>query len=245
MIHLKYIDNPFKEEVFHSISCFSLEKSFYDCINRRFLKDESFENLGNTFYMYMLTGQFDEWIGYVLFSNADRINSYKDYAYQNYLQLFNALPLQYLTSSKCHEFVKEQKEFIKDFSLSELDNMTKNIMNTFSIPTVSKKIESYYLDLQSYLESFPDYFYLDVVIALPKEEEANLKREFSSNGYNINLLVENKYYGFIQETLKLVEDKIEESFIDIPIFLRKDDKSTILVNRNLKKTLKPKKDIIS
>ena len=76
-------------------------------------------------------------------------------------------------------------------------------------------------------------------------EEANLKREFSSNGYNINLLVENKYYGFIQETLKLVEDKIEESFIDIPIFLRKDDKSTILVNRNLQKTLKPKKDIIS
>ena len=46
-------------------------------------------------------------------------------------------------------------------------------------------------------------------------------------------------------TLKLVEDKIEESFIDIPIFLRKDDKSTILVNRNLQKTLKPKKDIIS
>lgn len=245
MIHLKYIDNPFKEEVFHSISCFSLEKSFYDCINRRFLKDESFENLENTFYMYMLTGQFDEWIGYVLFSNADRINSYKDYAYQNYLQLFNTLPLQYLTSSKCHEFVKAQKEFIKDFSLPELDNMTKNIMNTFSIPTVSKKIESYYLDLQSYLKSFPDYFYLDVAIALPKEEEANLKREFSSNGYNINLLVENKYYGFIQETLKLVEDKIEESFIDIPIFLRKDDKSTILVNRNLQKTLKPKKNIIS
>lgn len=105
--------------------------------------------------------------------------------------------------------------------------MTKNIIDTFSITIVYKKIESYYLDLQSYLESFPDYFYLDVAIALPKEKEANFKREFSSNGYNINLLVENKYYGFIQKILKLVEDKIEESFSNITIFLRKDDKSTI------------------
>lgn len=47
---------------------------------------------------------------------------------------------------------------------------------------------------------------------------------------NVNLLVELKYYKFIQEALNIVEEEIDRNFKDIPILLRKDNRNVFLVN---------------
>ena len=47
---------------------------------------------------------------------------------------------------------------------------------------------------------------------------------------NINILVEQKYYGFIRETLKLVEDLINRDYSGKQIFLRKDNEIAFMIN---------------
>lgn len=235
MVHLKYIDNPFDAKTMYSISCFSEEKSFYDCVNRRFLNDQSFQHLEHSFYTYFLTGDCGEWIGYVLLSNENRVNGYYHFACQKILDLLSAFKNKFDDSineqelerlkrlinensnsssistfleevilslkkmaildslnSYCFEvdnqISKEELEKLKVFmssnrNVNDIKMMIEEVfvklnqLGVVPIQVINKMIADYYIQLQQYLLQFPEYLYLDVVIALPMGEEINIKKK--------------------------------------------------------------------
>lgn len=236
MVHLKYIDNPFDEKMMNSISCFSEERSFYDCVNRRFLNDQAFQHFEHSFYTYFLTGDSGEWIGYVLFSNENMVNGYHHFACEKMLDLLNDF------RNKCDDF-NDKKELDRLESLINentnshiigiiLEEVTSSLKQLKNYPTelVDNMIMDYNVQLQQYLLDFPEYFYLDVVIALPVDEELNIKKEFDDSDFSVNMLAEFKYYGFIREAFTSVEEEIKQNFRSIPILLREENKNIFLVN---------------
>lgn len=283
MVNLKYIENPFEEKIMNSIAYFSEEKSFYDCVNRKFLSGEAFQHLENTFYTYLLTGDSKEWIGYVLFSNEDRVNSYYQYAYQITLYLLHHIRTKYVDELKHLEKLMHDSEDTFDkrmvveevlFSLKKISVLNflesleselayrENKMELINLKTIIEKdsnprnmmtivdkvfsllvnlgvkdcccmnnmLLNYQDKLQNYLENFPNYFYLDIVIALPKEEEIYLQKENNNFSLNVDLLAELKYYGFIQEVFNKVEKVIQQRFKNIPILVKRENEDIYLVN---------------
>ena len=223
MVHLTYIDNPFQEDIFNSISFFSYEKDFYDCINRKFL-DIGFEHLENTFYTYLLTGDSGEWIGYVLFSNEHRVHGLYRSAYNKILEI---LDNNYIGDIDINIIKDRLKTCLSSSSfLKQVDEVLVKLSNYIDTDI----IEEYYNSLQEFLVCYPDYFYLDVVIGLPLDEKNKLLAENPNSLLNPNLLVEAKYYGFIQEVLSQVDGLIKSDFNNIPVFLREDDYNVFLIN---------------
>lgn len=235
MVHLKKI-NPFEGEVAYSISCFSDERSFYDCINRKFLEENAFQNLEYSFHTYLLTGDEDEWIGYVLFSNSDLVTSYFDFSYHESLNLLNDFRNTFMNTSNYSLFEKLEmlltvEKHSTHISIILNEFITSlNSLEVFDVSIKEKMISSYQERLLEYLKRFPDYYYLDIVISLPLEEPFHLKKENPESSLNINLLGEKKYYGFIQEVLFRVEEEIQMNFSDIPILIRQDSHKIIFTN---------------
>jgi hypothetical protein len=185
--------------------------------------------------MFSLTGDSDEWIGYILFSNEDRINSYYQEAYHQtrillekyknkYLNLNNKRELERLTNLILNSNNINDIRLILEKLKSPLTELDQAIINSMLIDYNNK--------MDQFLNQLPEYFYLDVVIALPKDEEINLKYE--NKNTDINYLVESKYYGFIGESLSLANELIKDNFMDIPILLRNND-NFIEVNKVYKK----------
>ena len=71
--------------------------------------------------------------------------------------------------------------------------------------------------------------YLDTFISLPKDEKVRIRLENEKSNLDENELVEKKYYGFIQETLGLVENLIQNSFNGIHIILKQEGTNIFLV----------------
>lgn len=277
MVHLKYIDNPFNEKIMMIISNFYEEKSFYDCINRKFLDDEAFKNLEYTFSFYFLTGDSNDNIGYVLFYNKDLVDSYLDFACEETLSLLEKFKFIFTDISNQDEFkdleriisqnntddnyrliVENINIYLKKFSILKFINYIKfelddqinrdevsiledfisksydlydcgiifdklfslfNNSNISCFQSIYDMFLDYWKKLGDYLENLPKYFYLNVVIALPIEDEIRFYSDSMNSNLNINQLAELKYYGFIREALMRVEDEINQKFSDIPIFL--------------------------
>lgn len=277
MVHLKYVDNLFTEKNMLNISKFCDEKSFYDCINRRFLDDETFKDLDSTFHMYFLTGDSCENIGYVQFYNSDLVNNYFYVAYLEAINLlerfkadfsdicsqekFNNLERVIAQNKKDGNYrviVDDVTLFLKKISILSLldyvecglnDQTNYNKLDKFkqiieesynsydynmaldklfallnnSNNSIFQDIYDMFLDylkqIEEYLNKLPFYYYLNVVIALPREEEIFFQNESNSSKIDINKLVELKYYGFIYEALVRVENEINQKFSDVPIFL--------------------------
>lgn len=236
MVHLKYVD-PFEEKMMNSISCFSEERSFYDCINRRFLQEQAFQNLEYSFHTYFLTGDSNEWIGYVLFFNSDLIEGYSQLVYQETLVLLQYFQEEFGNEENYHLFEKLKKLIMIEKQSTRLNPLMEDIISALSSLEVSdtsvqlEMLSNYHKKLQDYLNEFPDYYYLDIVISLPLEEENYLKRENEGSDLNVDLLAERKYYGFIQEVLSKVEKVIEQNFKDTPILIKQKSDKIIFANR--------------
>ena len=78
------------------------------------------------------------------------------------------------------------------------------------------------------LNDFANYMYLDTFISLPKDEKVRIRLENEKSNLDENELVEKKYYGFIQETLGLVENLIQNSFNGIHIILKQEGTNIFL-----------------
>lgn len=249
MVHLKFID-PFEEKMAYSISCFSEERTFYDCIQRKFLVDQPFEHLEYAFYTYLLTGDSDEWIGYVQFFNPTLITAYYHFAYQETLALLNKFCTYFKTKNNYLLFDKLKRLLIVEKDSTHisilLEKTITELKNLIVIDCDKKEkmFSTYYHRLNNFLENFPKYYYLDVVISLPLEEQFSLEKENKETRLSCDLLAERKYYGFIQEVLSIVEKEIEKNFNNTTILVKKDDEiisvntKTILDNTSLVKKIK-------
>lgn len=235
MVHLKYV-NPFEEEMAYSISCFSEERSFYDCINRRFLDEYPFQNLEYSFHTYLLTGDMDEWIGYVLFSNPDLVTSYFEFACHESLELLGNFrnifmnKSNYLLFERLERLLTVERKSTHISIILEEFIISLNSLEVFDVSIKEKMLSSYHEKLLEYLKNFPDYYYLDIVISLPLAEQFNLKKENPELDLSVNLLAEKKYYGFIQEVLSKVEEEIQTNFFSIPILIRQDSHKILSIN---------------
>ena len=289
MVHLKYVDNLFDEKMMYSISKFHDERSFYDCISREFLNDQAFQHLEHTFYMYFLTGDAGEWIGYVLFSNENLIQGYYHFAKLKLLDLINNMrtllnhsdyekefdrleelcsPNNALSNSALvleetifslkkicvlnglHNIQSEisgwnkqelesfQTLIMQDSFPNDSENILEKILARFKqldlpqIRLIDSMFSNYYEQIQEYLLYAPNYFYLDIVLALPKHEESILTVENQGSSLSTDLLAERKYYGFIREAISVVEEEINKNFRDAAILLKEKDKDYFLVNSN-------------
>lgn len=221
----------------NSISCFSEERSFYDCINRKFLQDQAFQNLEYSFHTYFLTGDSNEWIGYVLLFNSDLIEGYSQLVYQETLILLQQFQKEFGNEANYHLFEKLKKLITIEKQSTRMNPLIEDIISTLNdlaVSNTSVKLEmlsNYHKKLQDYLNEFPDYYYLDIVISLPLEEEIYLKRENQGSDLSVDLLAERKYYGFIQEVLSKVEKVIEQNFKDTPILIKQESDKIIFTNR--------------
>ncbi len=245
MVHLEYVENPFTEKMMMKISDFNEQKSFYDCIRRKFLEDQSFQNLEYTFHMYLLVGDSNDWIGYVLFSNQDKVSKYYEYSYQQTILLLDSIrsifdanlhqKLQFL-----YESLRESKNTLyRGYTLQEIVNSLKQLsFSTSDFSSIDNLVHIYEQNLMEYLYQLPNYFYLDVVIALPEEETLILQRKNQNSSIDNNLLVEEKYYGFIRESLSLVSNEIKKEFHNIPIILKSSDSDFCLNNPDDKQLIK-------
>lgn len=230
MVHLTYVENPFEKNIIEALSNYAYEKSFYDCVNRKFL-DESLQNLEYTFHMYMLTGDDNEWIGYVLFSNEMLVKGSRYFYYKFVLNLLESINKIY-NSNEIDQMIQELEQN-KDRAIifeiiEEIFVKLENIMDKSSVDRIRNH---FYISFDSYFEEQCEFYNLDVVISLPLNERVEM-RMASNDSNNINILVEQKYYGFIRETLKLVEDLINRDYKDKQIFLRKDNEIVFMINSN-------------
>lgn len=230
MVHLTYVENPFEKNIFESLSTYAYEKSFYDCVNRKFV-DESFQNLEYTFHMYMLTGDNNEWIGYVLFSNEMLVKGSRYFSYKFVLNLLESINKIYNSDDigKMIQELEQNKDRAIIFEIiEEIFDKLENIIDKSSVDRIRNH---FYISFDSFLEEQCEFYNLDVVISLPLEERVEM-RMASNDSSNINILVEQKYYGFIRETLKLVEDLINRDYKGKQIFLRKDNETVFMINSN-------------
>lgn len=220
MIRLKCIDDPFETHFFNSIVCFADEHDFYDCVGREFLPVSAFAHLEHTFNMYLLIGDSNEWIGYVLLYNDDLINGYKNFAFSKLLYLLGDID-NLIFDVKSRKKLSEIRNLL--YQNRESPNFLSLLYDSISsLRDISDSMQAddiiteYYYQLNNYLKMAPKYLYLDVVIALPKDEKIiNINKND-----NVNLLMENKYYGFISETMALIEAEINRNFSNTPIFLQ-------------------------
>lgn len=236
VVNLKYIENPFEQNMMHSISCFCEERSFFDCIQHKFLDAEAFQHLEHTFHMYFLIGDSQEWIGYVLFSNEDLINDYYQFICQKTLNLLDIYKTDFIGIINREELERLKTLILKNdhgtnigWLLEEI-SMSFEKMDIMNNTKASTMFEKYQKELQNYLVQFPKYFYLDIVISLSKEEASDFEKESYEKKVDIGQLVESKYYGFIQETFNKVEKEVENHFKDVPILIKRNDKNTLLAN---------------
>ena len=58
MVHLTYVENPFDKDFLTSLSKYAYEKSFYDCINKRFVDEEAFKKSKIEFGLLLLESLF-------------------------------------------------------------------------------------------------------------------------------------------------------------------------------------------
>jgi len=238
MVNLKYIKNPFTDDCLYSFDCFSKEKNFYDCIGHTNIKyNDVFENLGSSFYTYLLVGDNEEWIGYILFHNAEYVNSYIKTVQSELKKLLSSL----IGIVKDKKILEDIYILLKDLNnnqynkTTELSRLEKEIKILNSRCRQENEITSicfneYNNNIFNYLYSFDEYYYLDIVIGLPLDTKTEE--------------VESKYYGFISETYSIVEKIIRESFYNIPIIL-KNTNSTICIIDSEESKIKilDKKDI--
>lgn len=230
MVHLTYVENPFEKNTFEALSNYAYQRIFYDCVNRKFV-DESFQNLEYTFHMYMLTGDNNEWIGYVLFSNEMLVKGSRYFAYKFVLNLLESINKIYNSGEifQMIEKLEQNKERALIFEI--IEDIFKNLTNIIGESSVIEIKNRFYIDFDSYLEEQYEFYNLDVVISLPLNERVEMIKS-STDSNNINILVEQKYYGFIRETLKLVEDLINRDYKGKQIFLRKDNERVFMINSN-------------
>lgn len=224
MVNLKYIENPFTDDYLVSFQYLRNEKLFYDCVNRRILDSNSvFENLGSSFYTYLLTNEWGEWIGYILFHNIDCVDGYINVVQLELERLLLNLKKVIIGETNIdsiNKLMKSLKEhrYSDTLHLSELKEEVSLLNN--SCVDENRKTLSYFSDYYSntfnYLYNFKEYYYLDIVIGL----------SFDSKKDNI----ESIYYGFISETYKKVENLINDKFNNIPIILKNTNSSLYLVN---------------
>lgn len=238
MVSLKYIENPFTDDYLFSFECFRNEKKFYDCIGRKVINnDDVFENLGSSFYTYLLIGDNDEWIGYILFHNDDLIKRYIDVVEVELRKLLLGLKWKIRNKKiieKINILFKElnNRKFSDTVNLNSLKESIE-LLNILCINEDSKNsiyFSEYYSNIFTYLYSFEEYYYLDIVIGLPLNVKTNE--------------IESKYYGFIREAYHNVEELIKEEFNDIPIVLKNVNSMLYLLNNCEQKVkLLEKKDI--
>lgn len=229
MVHLTYVENPFDKDFLTSLSKYAYEKSFYDCINKRFVDEEAFKNLEYGFRMYMLTGDSNEWIGFVLFSNENRVKSLRYHAYNYFLECLdrqkNLIPEK--VSKEMIKTITNQKE--QNVLFSTIDECFEYLSTIIGSSIISLEKQAYNEKLDSLLNDFANYMYLDTFISLPKDEKVRIRLENEKSNLDENELVEKKYYGFIQETLGLVENLIQNSFNGIHIILKQEGTNIFLV----------------
>ncbi len=229
MVHLTYVENPFDKDFFTSLSKYADEKSFYDCVNKRFVDEEAFKNLEYGFRMYMLTGDSNEWIGFVLFSNENRVKGLRYYAYSYFLECLDRLE-ELIPSDITQEIVKlvtDQKN--QNVLFNTIDESFENLSSIINPSIIDLEKKSYRKKLDDVLNEFADYMYLDTFISLPNDEKIKIRLENETSNLDENQLVEKKYYGFIQETLGLVENLIQNSFNGIHIILKQEGTNIFLV----------------
>lgn len=228
MVHLTYVENPFERNTFEALSNFAYEKSFYDCVNRKFL-DESFQNLEYTFYMYMLTGDNNEWIGYVLFSNEMLVKGSRYFSYKFVINSLESINKIY-NSDEILQMIQELEQN-KDCAIifEVIENIFDKLENIMDKSSVDSFRNRFHNNFDLYLKEQCEFYNLDVVISLPLNERTEMRME-NNDLSNINILVEQKYYGFIRETLKLVEDLINRDYSGKQIFLRKDNEIVFMIN---------------
>ena len=229
MVNLKYVENPFTDDYLYSFECFRNEKLFYNCIDHKPISPSSlFENLGSSFYTYLLTGDNGEWIGYVLFHNADIVNGY-----------INNINIELEKSLlKLKQAITDDK-VLKDINLLLKDLYNNKYSDTTSLSPLEERIEllknsctydkdpiyDYFCDYVSnnfmYLYNFNYYYYLDIVIGL----------SLSTRKVDI----ESKYYGFIREVYQKVEELILNKFSNVPIILKNGNSILYLVTDEQRK----------
>lgn len=229
MVHLTYVENPFDKDFFTSLSKYADEKSFYDCVNKRFVDEEAFKNLEYGFRMYMLTGDSNEWIGFVLFSNENRVKGLRYHAYNYFLESLDRLKrlIPEKVSEEMIKIVTDQKR--QNVLFSTIDECFEYLSSIVSSSIISSEKDSYKKKLDDVLNDFADYMYLDTFISLPKDEKIKIRLENEQSDLDEDQLVEKKYYGFIQETLGLVENLIQNSFDGIHIILKQEGTNIFLV----------------
>ena len=238
MVNLEYIKNPFTDDYLYSFECFRNEKKFYDCVARKIVDcNDVFENLGSSFYTYLLTGNNNEWIGYVLFHNSDLINGYIKNIEVELRKLLLRLK-EIICDVKIIETINlllkelNNHEFSSTVCLNELEDKIKFLHDSCIKKNEKSTIcfSEYYANVFNYLYNFNEYYYLDIVIGLPLDTKINE--------------IELRYYGFIKEVYSNIEKLVKEKFKDIPIVLKNTDSELWLINNEQQKTkVLDKKDI--
>lgn len=229
MVHLTYVENPFDKDFFASLSKYAYEQSFYDCINKKFVDEEAFKNLEYGFHMYMLTGDRNEWIGFVLFSNENMVKGLRYHAYNYFLESLNKLRTL-ISQDELDEITKivtDQKD--QNVLFTTIDEYFKYLSSIIDSSIVNLEKESYRQNMDTILNDFADYMYLDTFISFPSDEKIKIRTENPASNLDVNQLVEKKYYGFIQETLGLVENLIQKSFSEMHIILKQEGINVFLV----------------
>ena len=229
MVHLTYVENPFDKDFLTSLSKYAEEKSFYDCINKKFVDEEAFKNLEYGFHMYMLTGDSNEWIGFVLFSNENKVKGLRYCACKSFFEVLNRLE-KYVPINEL-EKIKTYVESIEDqnYLFTIIDECFEYLSKFVDIELINLERENYKEKLNCFLNDFTNYMYLDTFISLPIDEKIKICLENESGKKDADELVEKKYYGFIQETLGLVENLINSSFTGKHIILKPNGKNIFLV----------------
>lgn len=226
MVNLKYVENPFTDDYLASFEYFRSEKLFYDCISRKIINsNDVFDNLGFSFYTYLLTGDSGEWIGYVMFHNEDLVNGYLETVQLELKKLL--LKLKNIIKSEkvlddINKLLVELNNclFSTTVSLSKLEDRL-NILRDGCVNENNENnscFKEYYSNISKYLYDFDKYYYLDIVISLPLNVEKGK--------------IEANYYGFVREVCNDVEKLIQDKFNSIPIFLKSMNSEFSLINDN-------------
>ena len=125
------------------------------------------------------------------------------------------------------KIVTNQKE--QNVLFSTIDECFEYLSTIVGSSIISLEKQAYNEKLDSLLNDFANYMYLDTFISLPKDEKVRIRLENEKSNLDENELVEKKYYGFIQETLGLVENLIQNSFNGIHIILKQEGTNIFLV----------------
>lgn len=224
MVNFDKIDNPFTDDMLYSIDCFRDGRKFYDCVGRKFIdNDSAYENLQYSFHTYFLTGNDREWIGYILFHNADYVKGYINLVNQELKLLLGRLKTNINNSLIVNKIISlelrlNENYFYKNTNLSFLEEELEELFSKCYV--LNKNIKDIFLDYYSkinrYFEEYNMSYDVDVFITLPVNTE--------------DMIVEEKYYGFIGEVYSKLEKLIIEDFSDIRINFTNDRNIVSIVN---------------